>query len=323
MLQADTSRLAGSLLVALDAASGNRGGEFLAVTLLLIAAIVATVLLQADRVSARLLRTRAKRLPDDLAGRLLEEWLAEISRMSRAGKVAFALSLLLTPTSTLVQAASTDEADALARAVASGERQYVAASLARRMVASLGDFVFWSTIGLLPLLLVGALIDSPIVQMLAFNAAVVACEAWLVVRYGGNVGKLLTKLRVIAVDGGAVTARHALGRALPTSAIGMAPRLVALTIVVWSGADANGYEAMTDPAQRDLLRTLAPAGLMVTVQLAALIWFIADAFQAYRDPDHRSVHDLIGGTMVVYREPRLVGRPDTFADDPATSIIAR
>ena len=67
--------------------------------------------------------------------------------MSRAAKLAFALSLLLTRTSTLV-AGSREDADELARAVAAGERAFVAAGLFRRFLASLVDFAFWSTIGI-------------------------------------------------------------------------------------------------------------------------------------------------------------------------------
>ena len=311
MTQFDWSRLAGSLLVALDVATGNRGAELVAVVVLLIAAITATGLVHADRIAARLLHTRARRLPDDMAERLLEEWLAEAARMSRAGKIAFAVSLLLTRTSALVQGGSREDADELARAVASGERAFVAAGLFKRFLALLVDFAFWSTIAMLPLLLFSAVIPSMLFDFLLYSAAVTACEVWLVVRYGGNVGKLAMQLRVIAVDGPTVTLRHALGRALPTVFVGILPPIAATATVLWSGTDSEAFLAMTPGAQEVLLRTLAPGGLMSTVEIVFTLWFLADALAAYHHPDHRSLHDRIGGTMVVYRDPRIVGRRPT------------
>ena len=92
---------------------------------------------------------------------------------------------------------------------------------------------------MLPLLLFSAVIPSMLFDFLLDSAAVTACEVWLVVRYGGNVGKLAMQLRVIAVDGPTVTLRHALGRALPTVFVGILPPIAATATVLWSGTDSE------------------------------------------------------------------------------------
>ncbi len=67
------------------------------IILTLLAALGALLFAIATRVSEALVRARARHLPTRIAGRMEEEWLAELNAIaSRPGKLAFAIALTLT-----------------------------------------------------------------------------------------------------------------------------------------------------------------------------------------------------------------------------------
>ena len=266
--------------------------------------------IDADHMSARLLRFRAGRLPEAMAERLFEEWLAETARMSNLGKLAFAVSLLLTRNASLVDAGNARETNALARAVAAGDQRYVAANLSRRFVASLVDFAFVSPLGIIPYLVFTASPATDLLVTLVYSVLLLALDTWLVLRYGGSVGKLMMKLRVIATDSQTVMLRHALGRALPAHVVfGMLQS--PLVVLVWAGTEVPGYGALSSVERSEVLQTLAPAALVNGLDIFALAWLVLEIMMARTDPDHRSLHDRIGRTMVVYRDPVLLEHPDS------------
>ncbi|HKE84436.1 MAG TPA: RDD family protein [Vicinamibacterales bacterium] len=303
----DTTSLSRALFLALDNASGHHLTT--AAGLLMLAAIIALLvaLLMADSVAAAILRFRAGRLPSSLSERLLEEWLAEAAAASRVQKLAFALSLLCTRAHTL-ERACTDEEDALPEGweVISDATAKVPADLLPRAAASLLDVMI-----ALPLGTALAAIIKPPFPFGALDTFVVGMpiallmHVWCVVRFGGSPGKLLMKLRIVARGDATLTLRHALMRLSPGLLFSATVAVLMFTSLWRSGLDAGAFAALSGRAQQQLQFAVAPTVLLGLVW-AWDLFVLGDIFMAYHNNDHRSLRDLLAGTVVVYAVPRVV-----------------
>jgi uncharacterized RDD family membrane protein YckC len=261
----------------------------------------------ADAVASTILRFRAGRLPSSLSERLLEEWLAEAAALSRVQKLAFALGLLCTRTRTL-ERAFTDEEDALADGweVLSDASVKVPAGLWARAVAAWIDGLIAFALGTAVAAIVAP--PFPFVALDTFVVGIpiaVFMHVWCLVRFGGSPGKLLMKLRVVAHGDATLSVRHALLRLAP-GLIFSATAAVIVFISLWRmGLDAHAFAALSRQAQQRLQLAVSPIFLL-GLAYARDGFVLGDIFMAYHNNDHRSLRDLVAGTVVVYAVPHVV-----------------
>jgi len=318
----DVSELSRDLVLLLDRATGHRLLPGTLVLILLVVLVLAVTLTAADAVAAALLKYRAGRLPPSLGERLLEEWLAEAATASRVRKLTFALSLLLTRSDTLVRAL-TDEGDALPAGweVLSDATAKVPADLGPRLVAAIVDAILTIALGTTLMTFVALPIPyRPLDTFLVGIPVALFLHGWCVVRFGGSPGKLLMKLRLVVHGEEAMTLRRAILRLTPALLFSV-PVAIVTTMSLWlSGVDAHAYSALSPARQAALATALAPA-LFKMLGLAREGFAVADLFMAYHNADHRSLRDVIAGTVVIYAVPRVVADSTGVTTSGATSAM--
>jgi uncharacterized RDD family membrane protein YckC len=274
--------------------------------LLIAAAIAALLLLSSPYLSPAIVRARARRLPHPLAERLGEEWLAELAAIDgRAARLTFAISLLLVRNRSLEPSASgyiwveVPETDF---------RVYT--DYSDRIIATVVD-------GVVEVLLVGALmllfqaIHVPAPRPVWLLLSVLGtCYVYCVLRFGGSPGKILMKLRIVTVDGGPLTLRHALLRISPTLL-----QLVLSTAFLFAAEAAAGshLDGLPAAARRAAIAAIVPLWVTNTIGVAFNLYALAD-LSAFLSTDHRrSLRDIIAGTVVILRAPKTIEVP---ADPP-------
>jgi uncharacterized RDD family membrane protein YckC len=224
-------------------------------------------------VSQWMLHWRARRLPPPLAERLLEEWLGEAQDLARLPRLAFAVSVLLTRTSTLVRADAGEDRPREG-AIISFDDVLVPATEQPTLAAAFLLDLFWMA----PLaLLVLWTVDLPqpyyLFELVVLAAVLGIVASLQIARYGGSFGMLVMKLRLVTLDGGLPRVRHLVVR--------FAPMLVfptALASLAMLGV-ANPFR-----------------GLLACAAHGA--WVAACGGNG------------LSGTMVIYAVPRVVTHPD-------------
>jgi uncharacterized RDD family membrane protein YckC len=211
-----------------------------------------------------IVRFRARRLPEELASRLAEEWLAELGAVeSPTARLRFAIALLLMSTRAL-------ERDS--------ERRDLSAGIAPAMAFREGRLYAgaWSRV---PALLLDAFLTnvaSRILEAAPYGLAwIVLTQVVCVARFGGSPGKLLMGLRVGDADGTALTWRQAWLREAPYLAM-----------------YAIGTAMPAGPA----------AGFRWWVALAMATWIATDVVVYIWNGRHRALHDLMAGTVVIHKK---------------------
>lgn len=270
------------------------------------AVILGIAIALAPWLAAALLRWRIARLPRELSERFGEEWLAELAALdSRAAQLRYAIGLLITPTRAL--AGDNDEfLTGVDRVLVSHDVQVYAGAGAR-----------------LPALILDALTVLPIAYLqrryilpdplhaLAVNVAI--SLAWavlnrvvLVTLFGGTAGKLLMGIRIVAFDGSRVTWRQATLRILPDVVIWLT--LITGTAYILA---LMGPAIRTGLTTAELQRAIRLYGgptfgmVQIVLRLATTGWGVADLLVYFGSVDRRALHDLIAGTAVVYKVPRV------------------
>ena len=119
---------------------------------------------------------------------------------------------------------------------------------------------------------------------------------YLLQRYGGTPGKLISGIRVVKINGQAPEWKEAFLRNTLTISFlvfGMIISLIAL-----SKANAGDYEVLDWRHQREYLKTISPGLFMMNVWLSNLfLW--SDLIVMLSNRKKRALHDLIAGTVVV------------------------
>lgn len=115
-------------------------------------------------------------------------------------------------------------------------------------------------------------------------------------RWGQTVGKMIMRIKVVRTDGGRIGYRVAALRSIVN--IGFALLFVAYVAITLSGFPEADWAFMSKPEQLHAVRTAFPLpdfGL----QIANLLWLIAEIICLLQNAKKRAVHDYIAGTIVV------------------------
>ncbi|MBY0236617.1 MAG: RDD family protein [Burkholderiaceae bacterium] len=120
---------------------------------------------------------------------------------------------------------------------------------------------------------------------------------FLVRRFGGTPGKRLMKLRIVKVNGDAVTYREALLRYLPEWLMGIGGT-VAGAMAVLSLTDAQ-YFATTSMFERSKLVEAAMPDWNAPLTIAINIWIWGEFLIMLTNKKRQAIHDFIAGTVII------------------------
>jgi uncharacterized RDD family membrane protein YckC len=297
-------------------------------TLLILAVIgtglAVTVWVFAHSLATWLIRFRARRLPTALE-RLGEEWLAELDAVtSRPGKVRFGLGLLLTSTRNFVDAIGGPRAVPGNLVVSFNIRVY--SDLPDRVVASavdtcalvVGAGLFYACARVVSGLASENVYADSLLLFACFCLMTFLVHVYPVVRFGASPGKLLMKLRIVAIAAGELTYKHAVLRVAPGQAL--LALWTASTAVALASLDTFGFDSLTRAERSELLTATAPVLFMVS-RAVTLTWWCANLC-TYLATDHgRPLHDIIAGTVVVLHVPEVITAAEPVGPTPSTSIF--
>ena len=285
-----------------------------------LAAIVlaGAALLLAPLIAERLIHFRARRLPDHLAQRYSEEWIAEVRSIdNRFRKLTFAIAISVMRSKVLVEAEEGIAIPGLnsdAPVVLSVEDVRVYSEFWSRLAALVVDALLSAGVSFVLYTTLRAFMPAVIMRLLFLTGWLLVVNVYCVRRFGGSPGKLLLKMRIVTMSGEPLTSRHALTRALPDYVL----TIVSLMIGAWalSQIDVAGFDAL--PARQRLeLLTAATAAIPVwirwSLRTCQYVWGIGELAVFVDSYEKRALHDLIAGTVVVYKVPRVVG---SLSDNP-------
>jgi uncharacterized RDD family membrane protein YckC len=262
---------------------------------------LALALILATQLAESLVRFRARRLPEHLAGRFLEEWLGEIRSMtSRLRKLMFAVAISVMRNRTLLDAEA-GQPETSAPAVLSIEDVRVYSAFGSRFGALLIDFfLLWLTGEFLAFALRGRL--EPAAIALASTTLWFLIEIWFILTLGGTPGKLAMQLRIVAFGGEPLNYRHVLLRLLPNYGFSVLPYAISLWAIHQAGVSLG-----TPPSaeQQRLMIAATPWWFTTYYIVCRLTWVIADTVVFFQSTERRALHDLIAGTVVVVKVPHV------------------
>jgi hypothetical protein len=110
------------------------------------------------------------------------------------------------------------------------------------------------------------------------------------------------------MSGEPLTHRHALVRALPDYLFGV----VNVLVVAWAVSQLGVAEPEGLPSRERaaLITATIPVWIRWSLQWSQSIWKLADIAVFFDSYERRALHDLIAGTVVVHKIPRVVGSLD-------------
>jgi len=123
--------------------------------------------------------------------------------------------------------------------------------------------------------------------------------------YGQTVAKYFLRIRVQRVDGTKLGPIRSLLRTF--SALWFPFYVVLLGFAVQGVPGLMGLADNLDPTQLDTLRQFG-VGIVLGNAIPALFWFAGLGLAAFH-PQKRALHDLLVGTLVVYRLDGVARRP--------------
>jgi uncharacterized RDD family membrane protein YckC len=296
--------------------------DVVGITVFVGAVVALSLLAVAPAAAEALIRWRAGRLPQHLAERFGEEWIAEVREIdTRARKLTFAVAIALTRTRTLTDAEADGAALALgARSVVlSVEDVRVHTDFGNRFPAYLIDFAIAFALALmLRPFRPDDFYATGLFALASTTAMFLVLQVFCVVRFGGSPGKLLMKLRIVPQEGDTLTIRHALLRIAPEYALSVAGYAVGFYALAQLDVDALG--ALGPREQAALVNAAVPWWLPSLLSFARCIWALADMAVFFLSLERRALHDLIAGTVVILKVPRVVGALDV-PDEPRSMLI--
>ena len=265
---------------------------------------VAAALILAPQIAEFLIRFRARRLPDHLAERYSEEWLAEARSISnRFRKLTFAIAISVMRNRTLLDAEA-GLPESSAPAVLDDVRVYSA--FGSRFGALLVDFfIWWLTGAIVGFALRGRM--EPAVIALVTTTLWLLIEMGFILTLGGTPGKLATGLRIVAFGGEQLTYRHVLFRLLPNYGFSVVPYGMSLWAIHQAGVS---FGTPLSAEQQRLIIAAIPWWFPTSFMVCRVAWLVADIIVFFRSPERRALHDLIATTVVVVKVPEVVGTLD-------------
>jgi uncharacterized RDD family membrane protein YckC len=279
----------------------------------------AIALLLAPAIADFLIRFRARRLPERLSERYLEEWLAEARSISnRFRKLTFAIAISVMRSRTLIDAEEGLPGLTAPAVVLSIEDVRVYSDFWYRFAALAIDSVLSIAVSALIVSALRPAMPDFVFSLLFGTTWLLVVSAYCVVRFGGSPGKLLLKLRIVTMDGEPLTYRHALLRVLPDYVLTTASVLM----VAWaiSQVDGAAFEGLSSRARSELVTATIPVWILWPIRLSQCAWGLGDIAVFVDSHERRALHDLIAGTVVVHKIPRVVGTLD--GNPPAGSTSA-
>ena len=275
---------------------------------------LALALIVASPIAELLIRFRARRLPDHLAQRYSEEWIAEVRSIpNRLRKLTFAIAISVMRTRTLVEA---EEGLALTGlnstpVVLSVEDVRVYSDFWHRVAALVVDTLLQVTTSYLLYRVFRSFVPTAAWGLLFMTAWLLVVRIYCVCRFGGSPGKLLLKMRIVTIDGGPLTTRHALLRALPDYAFSTANAVIG----VWALTQLSnaGFDSLPITKKAELLTAVIPLWVTWAMKIWQYVWGFGELAVYIGSYEGRAWHDLIAGTVVVYKIPRVVG---SLSDNP-------
>ena len=159
-----------------------------------------------------------------------------------------------------------------------------------------------------------AFLPTVAVRLLFVTAWLLVVQVYCVRRFGGSPGKLLLKMRIVTMSGEPLTSRHALMRALPDYVLTIASLLIGAWAL--SKIDVDGFDALPARQRLELLAAAAaaiPVWIQWSLKTCQYVWGIGELAVFIDSYEKRALHDLIAGTVVVYKVPRVVG---SLSDNP-------
>lgn len=119
---------------------------------------------------------------------------------------------------------------------------------------------------------------------------------YLVKRYGGTPGKLITGIKILKIDGADVSWKEAILRDLPKLLLSIFFAII--TLIALSQTDAEYYESLSWMQKQKYLMTLTPI-LFIIYKWASHIWTYSELFVLLFNTRKRALHDFIAETVVV------------------------
>jgi uncharacterized RDD family membrane protein YckC len=119
---------------------------------------------------------------------------------------------------------------------------------------------------------------------------------YLVKKYGGTPGKLITGIRIIKMDGTDVEWREAILREI--IAVFLSILFAVITLVALSRADIHHYESLNWREKHKYLITLTPV-LYIFYKWVSNIWMYSELVVLLFNRRRRALHDFIAGTVIV------------------------
>jgi len=282
--------------------------------------IVATALalLLAPQIAELLIRFRARRLPDHLAQRYSEEWIAEVQSIAnRFRKLTFAIAISVMRSKSLVDAEegiTIPGLNSTAPVVLSIEDVRVYSDFWHRLAALVIDALLQGTASYILFAAVRSLVPNAARSLFFLTMWLVVVQIYCVRRFGGSPGKLLLKMRIVTMSGEPLTSRHALVRALPDYALST----VSLLIATWALAQLGvvGFDTLPIAERGELLLAATaaiPLWIKWPLRACQYAWGIGELAVFINSYEKRALHDLIAGTVVIYKIPHVIG---SLSDNP-------
>lgn len=278
----------------------------------------ALALLLAPLIAELLIRFRARRLPDHLAQRYSEEWIAEVQSIAnRFRKLTFAIAISVMRSKTLVDAedgTSIPGLNSTAPVVLSVEGVRVYSDFWNRSAALVIDALLTAGVSFTVYATLRPFMPIAAMRLLFLTAWLLLMQVYCVRRFGGSPGKLLLKMRIVTMSGEPLTSRHALIRALPDYVLST----VSMLIATWalSQVDGGGFDALPVTKRAELLAAAAaaiPVWIRWPLRACQYAWGIGELAVFIDSYEKRALHDLIAGTVVVYKIPHVMG---SLSDNP-------
>ena len=281
-------------------------------------AVTAMAWILAPLIADVLIQFRARRLPERLSERYLEEWLAEARSISdRFRKLTFAIAISVMRSRRLTDAEEGMPGLTSPAVVLSVEDVRVYSDFWHRFGALVIDSLLSIAVSAALFAVLRPVVQGYMLNLLFGTAWLLVVSVFCVVRFGGSPGKLLLKMRIVAMDGEPLTYRHALLRGLPDYIL----VTVGVLIGAWAVAQLDGaaFDTLSARDRADLITATIPVWIRWPLQLTRCAWGLADIAVFFDSYERRALHDLIAGTVVVYKVPRVVGSLDNNPPVGSTS----
>ncbi len=157
-------------------------------------------------------------------------------------------------------------------------------------------------------------VSIPVAMLAAIATPVVSLSytIYFHYRWGATLGKMAAGIRVTVPNGSPIGFKQAFLRSAVD--VGFAVLAVTATVIAIHHADPAQYLSAGSTERTAYIRTLSPAWRGI-VDIAAQVWAWSEVIVLLFNKRKRALHDLIAGTVVIYKEhaEERDGRPDAVA----------